>query len=72
VIYPDTFYPWLLIYDGASDNTLKFSYWLVKKENASKSGGGCSTGFSAAGGIVGWMIFSLLSRTVPAVKNSRR
>jgi hypothetical protein len=38
-----------LIYDGADDNAIKFSYWLTGKNTSGGSGGsGCSAGFSTS------------------------
>jgi hypothetical protein len=44
VIYPDSFYQWLFVYDWASDNTLKFSYWFAKKDEGNHSSSGCNIG----------------------------
>jgi hypothetical protein len=67
VIYPDTFYPWLFIYDGEKDNTIKFSFWLAKEaeEDTGKSGGGCEMG------IRPFTMLALVSALV-IVRNSRK
>jgi hypothetical protein len=67
VIYPDTFYPWLFIYDGARDKTIKFSFWLAKEaeEDASKSGGGgCEMGIGpfAVLALVSTLVIAMSSR----------
>jgi hypothetical protein len=41
---PDPHYRFAILYDGVYDNTLDFSYWVVRSQESGKSGGGCAAG----------------------------
>ena len=56
---PEIGYKIALVYDGAADDAINYSYWLAKKSEAGGSGGGggCNAGlFGLLAGLTAWVL----------------